>query len=66
LTRVKCNHCNYSWDTNSTKIYVTCSSCMLKINIENCTIEELNPAKMVTELIKNAFDSYSYRGKLHV
>jgi len=58
MTSVECNHCNYKWDTKSTKIYVTCSSCMLKIHIENCIVPEFTDTiSPLTELVLNSFDT---------
>lgn len=31
--KVKCSKCEYVWDTNSEKIYVSCPSCMQKVKI---------------------------------
>lgn len=31
---VKCNFCNYIWETSSQKQFVTCPDCLNKVNIE--------------------------------
>ena len=30
---VKCNHCDYNWDTTSVKKFVSCPSCLNKTEV---------------------------------
>lgn len=50
--RVNCKHCNYSWLTKSTKIYICCPSCHKKFKVRDISFSKIagNPG---VELSKN-------------
>lgn len=32
--KIKCNHCKYEWESESKMIFVSCPSCLKKVNIQ--------------------------------
>lgn len=36
---LRCNHCNNEWETESTKWFVNCTSCLLKVEVKKCETE---------------------------
>jgi Zn finger protein HypA/HybF involved in hydrogenase expression len=40
MPKVKCKFCQYEWDTKSNHVFVSCPSCMHKINITQSVVEK--------------------------
>lgn len=34
MRKIKCQKCGYEWETKSTKLYVSCPSCLTKVKTE--------------------------------
>jgi hypothetical protein len=35
MKEITCEHCKYTWKTNSEMVFVTCPSCMKKTRVNN-------------------------------
>lgn len=44
--KVKCNKCNYEWETNSKLVMVTCPSCQLKVKLKEKKKNNIPPAEI--------------------
>lgn len=38
MVKVKCKYCQYEWDTKSKHVFVSCPSCLRKIEIYASTV----------------------------